>query len=80
MLPVILIAIAILVVLAFLPTKPKSSLGSPIFASARSNRDVEVDEDLASVGDAYRESEIARRKREAIVKVAALQDAAAKSK
>lgn len=77
-----MIAIAALVVLAMLPSKPKSSvpaLAMP-FGLSRSMRDVEVDEDLQAVSEAYRESERIARQKAAIEKIALLAATSAKAK
>jgi hypothetical protein len=77
-----MIAIAALVVLALLPSKPKShspALAMP-FGSSRSMRDIEVDEDLDAVADAYRESERLARQKAAIEKIAQLAATTTKAK
>lgn len=57
--------------------KPPTGLA---FASPRSTRDLAIDEDMALVGEAYRESELIRMRKEAIAKVASLVETTGKSK
>ncbi|MCL5460421.1 hypothetical protein M3M33_17415, partial [Loigolactobacillus coryniformis] len=69
-------------ILAFLPNKPKPNgpaLAMP-FGPSRSMRDIEVEEDLQAVGEAFRESERIARQKAAIDKIAQLAVTTTKAK
>lgn len=72
---VAMIAIAVLVLLAFLPSKKggESSISLPNFnGKVKTSREIEIDEDLEAVGEAYRASEAEARRLAAIEKIAKL--------
>lgn len=77
---VLVFAILFLLWLASRPKQPAAQASgisdplSQVFRAPvqRSLRDIEIEEDLAAVADAYRESESLRRKQEALAKIAAI--------
>ncbi len=73
--------IAALVLLLFsLGDNKKPPTGLTFAAAPRSTREVAIDEDMALVSEAYRESELNRMRKEAIAKVASMVESNTKAK